>query len=208
MTATPQQQANQGRRVDGARDGGQLFADYAARVRPHLETALRGYLDGVERANRHLPQDVQASVETVRDLSLRGGKRLRAVLLAAGYEASGGPGGPDAVVMAGVSLELLQTYLLIHDDWMDADDVRRGGPSVPAMLRKQFEGRGAGGRTADAFTILAGDFAAGLALDALGLASPRRSARWGASSGTLCLGRCVIWPEKCQRSPPRRRLSS
>src|SRR5208283_698977 len=52
-------------------------------------------------------------------------------------------GGPDAVVMAGVSIELLQVYLLIHDDWMDADDVRRGGPSVPAMLRAHFGGRAA-----------------------------------------------------------------
>ena len=67
-------------------------------------------------------------------------------------------------MLAGVSLELLQAYLLIHDDWMDADEVRRGGPSVPAMLRGRFPGAP---RAADAFTILAGDFAAGLSLDAL-----------------------------------------
>ena len=39
---------------------------------------------------------------------------------------------------AGAALELFQTYLLTHDDWMDGDDVRRGGPSVPAMMRARF----------------------------------------------------------------------
>jgi geranylgeranyl diphosphate synthase, type I len=52
---------------------------------------------------------------------------------------------------------------------MDADDVRRGGPSVPAMLRARVgtQSSGAGPGLADSLSILAGDFAAGLALDAL-----------------------------------------
>jgi geranylgeranyl diphosphate synthase type I len=145
-----------------------LFTAYARRARPGLEAALTRYLDRVTASVRHLPGDVQATVDTVRVLALRGGKRLRAVLMAAAYESCGGKGGPEAVVMAGVSLELLQAYLLIHDDWMDADDVRRGGPSVPAMLRAHFGGRPSGAvGTADASAILAGDFAAGLSLDAL-----------------------------------------
>jgi geranylgeranyl diphosphate synthase type I len=145
------------------------FAAYAERVRPGLDAALASFLAGVTESVRPLPTDVQVTVDTVRDLSLRGGKRLRAVLMAAGYEACGGPGGPETVVMAGVSLELLQAYLLIHDDWMDGDDVRRGGPSVPAMVRAHFVARGVAGddRSVDAFAILAGDFAAGLSLDAL-----------------------------------------
>ena len=44
-----------------------------------------------------------------------------------------GEGGAAAVALAGVALELLQAYLLVHDDWMDGDDVRRGGPSVPGV---------------------------------------------------------------------------
>jgi geranylgeranyl diphosphate synthase type I len=153
----------------GARAALGAFAAYAERVRPGLDAALASFLAGVTESVRPLPTDVQVTVDTVRDLSLRGGKRLRAVLLAAGYEACGGQGGPETVVMAGVSLELLQAYLLIHDDWMDGDDVRRGGPSVPAMVRAHFVARGVAGddRSVDAFAILAGDFAAGLSLDAL-----------------------------------------
>ena len=158
-------------RGDGEERQTAAFGAYAARVRPGLDRALGSFLAGVTDSVKGLPKDVQFTVETVRDLALRGGKRLRAVLLAAAYEACGGLGGPDTVVMAGVSLELLQAYLLIHDDWMDADDVRRGGPSVPAMLRAQLGGRSAGGTPplADSLAILAGDFAAGIALDALTL---------------------------------------
>jgi geranylgeranyl diphosphate synthase type I len=146
----------------------QGFVEFAASVRPGVETALHRFLSGVTDSVRSLPRDVQLTVDTVRELALRGGKRLRAGLLAAGYEACGGQGGPDAVVMGGVALELLQVYLLIHDDWMDGDDVRRGGPSVPAMVRAQVGGRARmEPRLADSLTILAGDFAAGLALDAL-----------------------------------------
>jgi geranylgeranyl diphosphate synthase type I len=60
------------------------------------------------------------------------------------------------IVHAGAALELLQSYLLIHDDWMDGDDERRGGPSVHAALRARREGNV---HLADALAILAGDLA-------------------------------------------------
>ncbi len=144
------------------------FATYARAFRPQVEASLESYLVAAAETVAALPADVQATADTVRNLALRGGKRLRAVLMAAAYDACGGEGGAEKVVLAGVSLELLQVYLLIHDDWMDGDDVRRGGPSVPAMLRTHFAGRGRkGAASADGFAILAGDLAAGYALDAL-----------------------------------------
>jgi geranylgeranyl diphosphate synthase type I len=92
--------------------------------------------------------------DAVRGLVLRGGKRLRAILVAASFEACGGPPTQrPAAVGAGASLELLQGYLLVHDDWMDGDDTRRGGPSVPALMRERFADDG------DAASILAGDLA-------------------------------------------------
>ncbi len=92
--------------------------------------------------------------DAIRHLALRGGKRMRAILLAAAYEGCGGEAGAERVVRAGAALELLQVYLLIHDDWMDGDEVRRGGPSIPAVMRDLFGGH------ADAASILAGDLAA------------------------------------------------
>jgi len=60
---------------------------------------------------------------------LGGGKRLRAMLVAAAYEAVGGTG--DCRVLA-AAVEVVHAYSLVHDDLpcMDDDDVRRGRPTV------------------------------------------------------------------------------
>lgn len=41
-----------------------------------------------------------------------------------------------AAVQAGVAMELMQSFLLIHDDIMDQDDTRRGGPAVHAQYQE------------------------------------------------------------------------
>jgi geranylgeranyl diphosphate synthase type I len=138
------------------------FEQYVGRVRTLVEEHLARWLEGRRAEARERGTDVDAVSDAVAQLSLRGGKRLRAVLLAVAYEACGGAGGPEAVVLAGVALELLQSYLLAHDDWMDRDDVRRGGPSVPAMIRARFDAR-----HVDAMSVLAGDLAAAWARRAL-----------------------------------------
>ena len=64
---------------------------------------------------------------------------------------------------AAVAIELLQVYLLIHDDWMDDDDVRRGGPAVHVALREYLGSK----RLGDTSAVLAGDLACGYAQQAL-----------------------------------------
>jgi geranylgeranyl diphosphate synthase type I len=132
-------------------------------MRAAVERALGPWLEQHCARARAEGPEAAAVVEAMRDLTMRGGKRLRAALVGIGYEACGGAGGFERVVFAGVAMELLQSYLLIHDDWMDGDEVRRGGPSVPAMLRDRLGGVEAGDRAA----ILAGDFACALAQEAL-----------------------------------------
>jgi geranylgeranyl diphosphate synthase type I len=142
----------------------QSFAALALATKTGIDAALAKLARAEIAQARALSADAGAVIEALFDLATRGGKRLRPALLAAAYVASGGEGGPAAVTDAGVALEVLQAYLLIHDDWMDGDDVRRGGPSVHAALRRRFGDAGAG----DACAILAGDYAQGLALDLLG----------------------------------------
>lgn len=137
------------------------FEHFVARVRGHVDALLESSLDRRVENARTRGAEVGAVAEAVRELVLRGGKRMRAVLLAAAYEACGGDGGVEAVGPAAAALEFLQAYLLAHDDWMDGDDVRRGGPSVPAMMRERFGGLG------DAASVLAGDLAAAWALESM-----------------------------------------
>ncbi|MFD8066644.1 polyprenyl synthetase family protein [Streptomyces parvulus] len=102
-------------------------------------------------------------LELLRDLSLRGGKRMRVVLLheAARLVTDGPVEGLDA---AALSVELLQTHGLVHDDLIDDSATRRGGPTTYYAYRERFPGQP---RAALALTVLAGDLALALSLRAL-----------------------------------------
>ena len=135
----------------------------ALRVRADVETALAATFDDAKARARSAGPRAHDVVRALAELATRGGKRLRAVLVAAGYEACGGEGGASRVILAGVAIEVLQAYLLVHDDWMDQDDVRRGGPSVHASLRVVLGDT----RLGDVAAILAGDYGVGLAQSTL-----------------------------------------
>jgi geranylgeranyl diphosphate synthase type I len=139
------------------------FSELVSEVRRAVEARLDVILADAVEAVRPCGADAVAAIDALRALCMRGGKRFRPVLVAAAHEACGGDARSEAVVLAGAAIELLQAYLLIHDDWMDGDEVRRGGPSVHATLRAAYgELHGA-----DAAAILAGDFASALAQQAL-----------------------------------------
>jgi geranylgeranyl diphosphate synthase type I len=133
----------------------------AAEVRPVVERDLGRRLDASVLRARRQSADAEAVVDALRSLALRGGKRIRAVLVCAGSAAFGGDW--HAAVPAASGVEILHAYLLAHDDWMDGDETRRGGPAVHAALRDRFgsEREGAIG------AVLAGDLGAGMALEAV-----------------------------------------
>lgn len=94
-------------------------------------------------------QDVPQSLASAMAYSLlAGGKRLRPILVLAGYEAVAPGGSADLAVAvpAAVAVEMIHTYSLIHDDLpsMDNDDFRRGKPTLHKSV-------------GEAMAILAGD---------------------------------------------------
>ncbi len=124
-------------------------------IRLHVDDRLRGFFVEKLSEARDLSPLASELVTEVRDLTMRGGKRLRPIVTAAGYRAVHGPGPVTATVQVGAALELLQTYLLIHDDWMDEDDERRGGPAVHYV----FQRRHGNDHLGASLGILAGDLA-------------------------------------------------
>jgi geranylgeranyl diphosphate synthase, type I len=128
-----------------------------------VDTRLAGLLDAkLDEAKEHGPEVVDM-VRALRDLCLRGGKRLRAALLVTGYRAASATADLEPALDAAVAVELLHSYFLIHDDWMDDDDTRRGGPAVHALLAKRFRSKKLGETSA----VLAGDLGIALATEAL-----------------------------------------
>jgi geranylgeranyl diphosphate synthase type I len=124
-------------------------------IREHVDAILDGFFDWkCEEATRLSPQAIELVTE-VRDLTMRGGKRLRPIVAAAAYRAAGGATDVSPTFEVGAALELVQTYLLIHDDWMDEDDERRGGPAVHYAFQKKHGDDHLGA----SLGILAGDLA-------------------------------------------------
>lgn len=124
---------------------------------------MSGFFDAKLDAAKKQGSDVEELVRAVRELCLRGGKRMRPALVVAGYRAATQSADLEPALDAGVALELLHGYLLIHDDWMDGDAVRRGGPAVHALLSKRYRSK----RLGESSAILAGDLGVALATEAL-----------------------------------------
>lgn len=152
---------------------GGSFQDLLDVVRTRTDGALATWVRPKVEAASKVSLEATAVAQAIERLAVRGGKRMRAALVGAAFEGFGGGSilEDDAafarVMPAMLSVELLQVYLLIHDDWMDDDDVRRGGASVHVELREKLRSTKLG----DACGVLAGDLASAWAQEAL-LASP------------------------------------
>jgi geranylgeranyl diphosphate synthase type I len=124
-----------GGRQPGAAGAGRIappsfLAEYAALAEPRLAA----FLDARASDAAHLPVDLRTAFSVLREYVVRGGKRLRGALVVLGCEAAGGD--RAWALDASVGMELLHAYLLVHDDFMDRDEVRRGGPTVHAALAR------------------------------------------------------------------------
>jgi geranylgeranyl diphosphate synthase type I len=71
-----------------------------------------------------------------------GGKLIRGCLLCFAYEAFSGNKPRPEVMDSAVALELIHSGLLIHDDVMDDDVLRRGRPSIHSQYRAFAERNG------------------------------------------------------------------
>jgi geranylgeranyl diphosphate synthase type I len=133
-------------------------------LRTRVSRALTGFLDRQEQVLRQISADLVEPALALREF-LDGGKRMRPAFCYWGWRAAGGGIGPsealdDAALTAAASLELLQASALIHDDYMDGSDTRRGKPAV----HKRFEAlhaadgwEGPSARFGAAAAILLGD---------------------------------------------------
>ena len=65
----------------------------------------------------------------------RGGKKLRGALTQLGYQIAGGKD-KKAILPVTCGIELIHNFLLIHDDIIDQDNVRRGKPTLHIKYSK------------------------------------------------------------------------
>ena len=130
-----------------------------------LDKKLKKFLEKKAVEAKKISPEAEQIMQEIKDLTLRGGKRIRAALLFNSYLAFGGKD-KESVLYAAMSMELSETYLLIHDDIMDNDSLRRGGTTIhykyrDKALKKKYSGINVK-NYGITMAILAGDIACAL----------------------------------------------
>jgi geranylgeranyl diphosphate synthase, type I len=114
---------------------------YFQKVRPDIVRALGAIL------NENAPQlgaisPMGSQLVSRLETYASSGKMIRGILVRLGYElcaAEGSEGMDEALARAGAAMELLQAGLLIHDDIMDRDTMRRGGATVHSQYERDAQ---------------------------------------------------------------------
>ena len=141
-------------------------------------STLSAHRAGIVAAFERIAGEHGAALEKVNDLGpdlmnrliafASSGKLIRGSLVVATSEMLGTPA-DESVYTIAAALELVQSFLLVHDDIMDQDPVRRGKPSIHEQYRvagvKQEYSETV--RFGESMGICAGDVAVLLAVEAI-----------------------------------------
>lgn len=109
------------------------FLKYYYEIKEKCEKKMTFYNDLFsEEDNKFLKEAMDQFVS-----SNRGGKYLRATLVALGYQSFGKQ--DDDYISLALALEIFQTSILIHDDIIDLADKRRGMDTIPVKYKKIYD---------------------------------------------------------------------
>ena len=132
-------------------------------LRTRVDAALSAFLDRQGAALIAMSPELAPLPTALREF-LEGGKLMRPGFCYWGWRGVAGDGaGPqeeDGIVHAAAALELLQASALIHDDYMDDSDTRRGMPAIHrrfAAAHREAAWEGSATRFGAAAAILLGD---------------------------------------------------
>ncbi|WP_368497959.1 polyprenyl synthetase family protein [Herbiconiux sp. A18JL235] len=109
------------------------LAAVSERRQHQVDRVLRAFFDDSHYRAKALGKPYAALWQTL-ERNSSGGKRFRPRMVMAAYESLGGTD-LDAAAHIGAAFELLHTALIVHDDVIDRDFVRRGGPNVSGSYR-------------------------------------------------------------------------
>lgn len=126
-----------------------------------VERVLDGFFAAAKQRAERISPSYLSLWETL-EKSTAGGKRLRPRIVLTAYTHLGGRDLASAARL-GAAFELLHTALIVHDDVIDLDFVRRGQDNVPGVYRRRAEASGEAPDTARhrglSVGIIAGDLA-------------------------------------------------
>lgn len=107
--------------------------DQLKKFKTKIDEELGKFLEEKLRESEKIDPEVKRLVEVIKDIVLRGGKRLRPAFVYFAYKACGGKK-EKAIIYTSQAIEFLHTFALIHDDIIDKSEKRRGKPAVHQIL--------------------------------------------------------------------------
>ncbi|MCX7776232.1 MAG: polyprenyl synthetase family protein [Spirochaetaceae bacterium] len=118
----------------------QAFLEYVTRWRPVIAAAIQSFIDQHAHLLRSVAPHPDHLIPLLADYASRG-KMLRGVLAILGTNLFSDRI-PESSKSLALSLELLQSGLLVHDDIMDHDSLRRGMPTFHIQLENMLSADG------------------------------------------------------------------
>jgi len=106
---------------------------FLSEFNPHFTSYLRRKINSIPK-NLSL---IRGFYKSIADFSL-GGKKLRPFLVFLGYKIAGGKDFSKILPIC-ASIELIHSFLLIHDDIIDESDIRRGKATIHKRYEKYFD---------------------------------------------------------------------
>ena len=135
-------------------------------IRKNIDQSLASFLDTVKKDYKlHLVSPLL--FESIREFTLREGKRLRPLLLILTYKGYAPKSKKISrkLYNASTCMEFLHNFMLIHDDIIDRSDLRRGRPTMHKILAHTVKSEDPDKLGID-LGIIAGDIVYALAIDA------------------------------------------
>jgi geranylgeranyl diphosphate synthase type I len=135
-------------------------------IRKNIDKSLSSFLDTVKKDYKlHLVSPIL--FKSIREFTLREGKRLRPLLLILTYKgyAPASKRISRKLYNASTCMEFLHNFMLIHDDIIDRSNLRRGKPTMHKILERTVQTRDPEKLGID-LGIIAGDVVYALAIDA------------------------------------------
>ncbi|HLC98480.1 MAG TPA: polyprenyl synthetase family protein, partial [Candidatus Nanoarchaeia archaeon] len=102
-----------------------------------IDKALSDFFDRKIKDAEAIDSSAADIMKSLKEFNLRGGKRIRPALMIHGYKCFGKPAEKD-IISASLAVELMEGFLLIHDDVTDQDDLRRGGPTFHKIYERRY----------------------------------------------------------------------
>ncbi|MBO8160487.1 MAG: polyprenyl synthetase family protein [Thermosipho sp. (in: Bacteria)] len=142
------------------------FLDFKNLHLKYIERYIEKIFD--EKKNTQF-EEIEELIEEIKCFTLRPGKRIRPLLFLLGYEAykKDETISKEDLYYIAATIEIMHSFLLIHDDIMDRATIRRGAPALHVLLKEKYKDLVNNDRVGEDLAVVLGDLMAFFVLETL-----------------------------------------